>query len=53
MNCLFIYNPVSGRGKIDKKLDRIVRSLSARFDKVDVYRTQCAGDMTQAVGKNA
>ena len=27
MNCIFIYNPVSGRGKIKKKLDYIEKSL--------------------------
>ncbi len=55
MNCLFIYNPVGGNGKISKKKDYIVSELKQKYDEVDVYATQCAGDMTraarEAVGK--
>ena len=55
MRCFFIYNPVSGKGKIVKKLDYIVRQLKEKFDVVDVYATKCSGDMEraarEAVGK--
>ena len=55
MNCLFIYNPVSGKGKINKKTDYITATLKKKFDEVDVYATKCAGDMSvkakEACGK--
>lgn len=49
MKCIFIYNPVGGKGKIVKKLDYIVRELQKKYDIVDVYPTKCAGDMITAV----
>ena len=49
MNCLFIYNPVSGRGKIARRLPGIVRALRQKYDEVDVYATSGKGDMTRAV----
>ena len=55
MNCIFIYNPVGGKGKIANKKDYIVKELQEKFDEVEVYATKCAGDMTrvarEAVGK--
>lgn len=55
MNCIFIYNPVSGRGKIHKKLDLITKTLNEKYDDVTVYATQYSGDMKrmarEAVGK--
>ena len=48
MNCIFIYNPVSGSGKITKKLNFIVKGLQERFSHVDVYATQGCGDMKRA-----
>ena len=55
MNCIFIYNPVSGRGKIHKKLNYIKKSLAEKYDEVTVYATQYSGDMKrmarEAVGK--
>lgn len=55
MNCIFIYNPVSGRGKIQKKLPLVTKSLQEKYDDVVVYATQCPGDMTrvarESVGK--
>ena len=55
MNCIFIYNPVGGKGKIAGKKEYIVSELKEKFDEVDVYATQCAGDMTrvarESVGK--
>ena len=52
MNFLFIYNPVSGKGKINKKIDYIRSRLLEKYDEVDVYATKCAGDMT-VQAKNA
>lgn len=46
MKCIFIYNPVSGNGKMAKKLDVIVKGLKEKYDVVDTYATKCAGDMT-------
>ena len=55
MNCIFIYNPVGGIGKIAKKLDLIVSELKHKYDEVEVYATKCAGDMArmarESVGK--
>lgn len=55
MNCIFIYNPVGGKGKIAKKLDLIVSELKQKYDEVEVYATKCAGDMArmarESVGK--
>ena len=55
MNCIFIYNPVSGRGKIHKKLSLITKSLGEKYDDVTVYATQYSGDMKrmarESVGK--
>ena len=48
MNCIFIYNPVSGNGKISKKLDYIVTELKYKFTDVEVYATKSAGDMMKA-----
>lgn len=47
MRCLFVYNPVSGRGRISKKLDTIVRALEGKYEIVDVRQTKQAGDMTR------
>lgn len=55
MKCIFIYNPIGGKGKIAKKLDKIVLSLKQKYDIVDVCGTKGAGDMKNiarnAVGK--
>ncbi len=55
MKCIFIYNPVGGKGKIAKRRDYIVEQLKEKYDEVDVYETRCAGDMTriarESVGK--
>lgn len=47
MKCIFIYNPVSGRGRIAYKLDIIVNELKECYDVVDVCATKAAGDMTR------
>ncbi|MBE7100777.1 MAG: diacylglycerol kinase family lipid kinase [Clostridiales bacterium] len=47
MKCIFIYNPVSGKGKISKKLDYIKSELGKRYETVDVKATQGPGDMSK------
>ncbi len=46
MKCLFAYNPISGKGKIKKKLDYIVDRLFEKYDEVEVYETKRAGDIS-------
>lgn len=53
MRCLFVYNPVSGRGRISKKLDTIVRALEGKYEIVDVRQTKQAGDMTRIAAECA
>ncbi len=45
MRCLFAYNPVSGKGKIKKKLGYITERLVEKYDEVVVYETKQAGDI--------
>lgn len=47
MKCLFVYNPVSGKGAVRKKLHYIVKRLRARFGDVDVCATREAGELTR------
>lgn len=51
MRCLFAYNPVSGKGKIKKKLAYIVERLSEKYDEVVVYETKRAGDIVNVASK--
>lgn len=44
MNCLFIYNPNSGKGRIKKKEKYIVDKLKEKYDIVDVAQTKYAGN---------
>ena len=53
MNCLFIYNPVSGKGKIAKIEGKIVQMLGRAFEQVDVYATKGPGEMTRVVAERA
>ncbi len=53
MNCLFIYNPVSGRGKIAKREQEIVAALQKKFGQVDVYATKGPGEVTGVVRERA
>lgn len=52
MKCIFIYNPVSGKGKISGKLDYITKKLSQKYAEVEVLATQCSGDMSRLVSEN-
>ncbi len=49
MKCIFIYNPVGGKGKIAKKKEYILHELREKYEIVDCYATACAGDMTRIV----
>jgi len=44
MNCLFIYNPNSGKGKVKKKEKYIVEKLKTKYDIVDVAQTKYPGN---------
>ena len=44
MNCIFIYNPNSGKGKINKKCNYIKEVLGRKYDVVDVYETKSGID---------
>ena len=45
MNCLFLYNPTSGKGKIAKKIDYIRRRLEEMFGHVEIAATVSAEDL--------
>ncbi len=55
MNCLFVYNPQSGKGNLIKRLPYIEEKLKERFENVTVSPSQCAGDLvrqaSEACGK--
>lgn len=53
MRCLFLYNPNSGKGKISRKLDRIVNRLRLRYDEVTVCATKSGKDMEERARKGA
>ncbi len=53
MRCFFVYNPVSGRGRIAKRSGYIARKLREKYDEVVVYATKGAGDMERAVREAA
>ncbi|MDE7453372.1 MAG: diacylglycerol kinase family lipid kinase [Clostridia bacterium] len=45
MNCLFLYNPNSGKGKLKKKISYVRRHLEEKFERVDIVETKSAEDM--------
>ena len=53
MKCLFVYNPVSGRGKTAKRLKKIVRALRERYGDVCVCASRKRGDMTRIIREQA
>lgn len=53
MNCLFLYNPNSGRGKIVRKLALIRKTLEKKFSHVDVMSTLSGEDMTAKAREGA
>jgi diacylglycerol kinase (ATP) len=40
MNCLFIYNPNSGKGRINGELSYILKRLMVKFDQIDCHPTK-------------
>ena len=49
--CLFVYNPVSGKGKIAKKEKKIVSMLESKY-KVDVAISKYAGHIGEIILEN-
>lgn len=47
MSCLFVYNPVSGKGKIGRRADEIARQLGEKFGSCDVYATKAPGELAE------
>lgn len=52
MNCIFIYNPNSGKGKIAKKISYIEKQLKSKFSEVTIYATKSSED-TRLAAHNA
>ena len=48
--CLFIYNPLSGKGKVAKNESRIVKMLESKFI-VDVHRSKYSGNIGEVVSE--
>lgn len=46
--CLFLYNPLSGKGKIVKKEEKIVKDLSQKYE-VEVCRSQHPGHIGELI----
>ena len=47
MRCLFVYNPVSGKGKVGRCEGEIAEALSRRFGACDVYATRAPGELSE------
>ena len=47
MKCLFVYNPISGKGEVNKERVKIERKLRERFGEVDTYATQGPGELAE------
>lgn len=47
MKCLYVYNPISGKGQAEKKRHYIVKKLRQRFGDVEVFATREAGQLRQ------
>ena len=46
---IFIYNPTSGRGRVEKNLDFIIGEISAKYGMCDVIRTMSPEHLTESV----
>lgn len=49
MKCIFIYNPISGRGKIFRYLSYIESRLHEVYETVDLYASKSASDVINKV----
>ncbi len=47
MRAIFIYNPKSGKGKVNKKLNFIKETLEAKYQEVVIYKTKSQEDTIQ------
>ena len=47
MKCVFFYNPLSGKGKVIKHLDKIEKALKEKFEDVYIYATKSMEDTIQ------
>lgn len=45
MNCIFIYNPNSGKGRIKKKFNYIKHALEEKYDPVVIYESSSPDDL--------
>ena len=46
MDCLFLYNPCSGKGKINKYIKFITKNLAEKYDYVEVKASTKAGELS-------
>lgn len=46
---MFLYNPSSGKGKVEKNIDMIVSEITAKFGSCDVVRSKSAEHMIETV----
>lgn len=53
MDCLLLYNPNSGKGKLKKKIPYVRRKLEDKFERVDIVETTSAADLEQRVRDGA
>lgn len=53
MDCLFLYNPNSGKGTLRKKIPYVRRKLEEKFERVDITETKSAVDLEQRVREGA
>ena len=52
MRCIFLYNPNSGKGALQKKLSHIKEMLETKYDEVVVYPTKSAEDTVEVAKKS-
>ena len=53
VNCLFLYNPSSGKGKVARKIGYIRRRLDKIFDHAEIAATSSAEDLESRVREGA
>ena len=46
---IFIYNPSSGKGRVEKNLDFIIKNITDRFGNCDIIRTKSAEHLRESV----
>ena len=53
MTCLFLYNPISGKGKVAKKIGYIRKRLGKIYESVEIVATKGADDLEARVRDGA